>query len=235
MVGVDDLLRRLRAHGIERLLADPIVSARVARATEGRVATLVANGVVDNHGAAPPPWLARSVRLRARDALLVPAEEVSDLRERLDGAGAEILAEPLGSHVLVRVLAPLDSPAPCQRQSRRALTPSPDGQDRHVLEASLEEEALVSGIAFRHPPVPAGALRVLEVALSRAAGTAWEPAAGARMVPGWGWAGRTLFAASTGVSEVVFPSSPASAVRLTVAGAASAELRVLCVRGAPGV
>ena len=230
--GVDDLLARLRAHGIDRLLADPVISARVARATEGRVATLVANGVVDNHGAAPPPWLARPVRLRARDALLVPAEEAPDLRGRLDAAGAEALAEPVGSHVLVRVLAPLDSPAPCRRQSRRAVTPAPDGEDRHVLEASLEQEALVSGIAFQHPPVSARTLRVLEVTMSRA-GKTWEPVARARVVPAWGWAGRTLFAATEGVTEVVFPSAAARAVRLTVAGAGSADLRMLCVRGTP--
>jgi hypothetical protein len=231
--GIDSLLTRLRAHGIERLLADPVVSARVALATAGRVETLVANGVLDNHGAAPPPWLARSVRLRARDALLVPIEEVPELRERLNRAGAELLAEPLESHVLVRVLAPLASPAPCRPQSRRALTSAPDGENRHVLEAHLEAEALVSGIAFQHPPVAARALRVLDVALSRA-GTAWAPVAGVRVAPAWGWAGRTLFAASEGVTEVVFLSSPARAVRLTVAGTASPDLRVLCVRGTRG-
>ena len=233
MAGMDALLARLRAHGIDRLLADPVISARVARASGGRVATLVANGVVDNHGAAPPAWLAQPVRLRARDALLVPAEEASALRGRLEGAGADVLTEPLGSHVLVRVLAPLDPPAPCRRQSRRAVTPAPDGEDRHVLEASLEQETLVSGIAFQHPPVPARTLRVLEVALSRA-GKAWEPVAGARAVPAWGWAGRTLFAAAEGASEVVFPSSPARAVRLTVAGAGTADLAMRCVRGTAG-
>ena len=80
---------------------------------------------------------------------------MSELRDRLDRVSAEFLTEPLGSHVLLRVLSPLDSPAPCQRQSRRALTPAPDGEDRHVLEASLAEETAVSGIAFQHPPVSA--------------------------------------------------------------------------------
>ena len=63
--GRDGLVARLRAQGVSRLLADPVASARVARATQGAVTTLIANGVVDNHGAAPPVWLARPVRLRA--------------------------------------------------------------------------------------------------------------------------------------------------------------------------
>jgi hypothetical protein len=184
-MGVDGLLARLRAQGIDRLLADPVVSARVARATGGAVATLVANGVVDNHGAAPPPWLARPVRLRARDAMLVPAEDLPDLRERLEAAGVQLHAEPLGAHALVRVLAPFASSAPCQRQGRRAVTPDSSGGDRLLLEAGLDDEALLSRLTFRHPPVPARGLRVLEVTLSRD-GRAWRPVGGARVVSAWG-------------------------------------------------
>ena len=102
-----------------RLLADPVASARVARATRGAVTTLVANGVVDNHGTSPPELLARPVRLRGRDTVLVPIEDVPDLRQRLDAAGARHVTEPLGDHVLVRVLAPLASTAPCHVPVRR--------------------------------------------------------------------------------------------------------------------
>jgi hypothetical protein len=229
--GIEHLLARLRTHGTDRLLADPVISARVARGSEGRVATLVANGVVDNHGAAPPPWLASHVQLRARDALLVPAEEAPALRERLEGAGAEFLAESLGSHVLVRVLAPLGSTAPCRPLRRRAVTHEPGGAaDRVVLEASLEGETMVSGVSLRHPRDAGRTLRVLEVTLS-GPGKTWEPAARARAVPGWGWAGRTLFKSSDGVTEIVLDSSPARAVRVTVVGAGSTDLAVRCVRG----
>src|SRR5262249_61926191 len=40
----DALLRVLRTRGVTRLLADPVVSARVALATSGSIATLPANG-----------------------------------------------------------------------------------------------------------------------------------------------------------------------------------------------
>ena len=233
MAGVDGLLARLRAHGIDRLLADPVVSARVARATGAAVATLVANGVVDNHGAAPPAWLARPVRLRARDALLVPAEEAPALRGAAGGAGADILAEPLGSHVLVRVLAPLDSPRPAGARARRAVTPAPDGEDRHVLEASLEQETLVSGIAFQHPPVPARTLRVLEVRpVARGQGVG----AGRRGTRGpcVGMGRPHALRGRRGRERGRVPASPARAVRLTVAGAGTADLAMRCVRGTAG-
>jgi hypothetical protein len=230
MAGVDALLARLRAHGIDRLLADPVVSARVARATGGAVATLVANGVVDNHGAAPPPWLARPVRLRARDALLVPAEDAAELRERLEAAGVELHAEPLGANVLVRVLAPLGSPAACQRPGRRTASPASGAAGGFVMEAWLDDEALVSGLTFRHPPVPERTLGVLEVGLSRGDGV-WTPAGGARVVPAWAWAGRTLFAVADGTTEVVFGPARARAVRVTVAATGPSGLAVLCVRG----
>ena len=122
-VSVDALVERLRAQGIDRLLANPVASARVARATRGAVSTLAANGVVDNHGAAPPEWLAQPIRLRARDGMLVPIEDVPELRERLDAAGARYVAEPLGDHALLRVLAPFASSAPCRPPAHRAVHP----------------------------------------------------------------------------------------------------------------
>jgi 4-amino-4-deoxy-L-arabinose transferase-like glycosyltransferase len=229
--GGDGLVARLRAQGVSRLLADPVASARVARATQGAVATLVANGVVDNHGAAPPAWLARPVRLRAHDGLLVPVEDAPELQERLEAAGLELFTEPLGAHVLFRVLKPFASTAPCQRPSRRAAAMDAGGGDRVVLEADLPEEALVSGLKFRHP-VPAPELSILEVTLSRD-GRTWQSADGGRTVPDWAWAGRTLFAVSDGAMELVFGSAPARHVRVAVTRAGSASLAVLCVRGTP--
>jgi 4-amino-4-deoxy-L-arabinose transferase-like glycosyltransferase len=228
--GVHGLVARLRARGVDRLLADPVVSARVARAMQGAVATLVANGVVDNHGAAPPAWLTHPVRLRAHDGLLVPAEDAPELRERLEAVGMQFLAEPLGAHTLFRVLAPLTSTAPCQRPGRRAAGPESGGGDRLVLEAGLGDETLLSGVRFRHPPEPASGPKVLQVTLS-GDGRAWRPADGARVVPEWAWAGRTLFAVSDGVTEVVFVPTPARAVRVAVAQADPADFAVLCVRG----
>jgi hypothetical protein len=230
--GVDALVARLRAQGVGRLLADPVVSARVDRATQGAVATLVANGVVDNHGAAPPAWLAHHVRLRVHDGLLVPAEEATELRERLEAAGVQLLAESVGAHTLVRVLAPLTSTAPCQRPDRRAAAPDSGDGDRLVLEAELGQEALLSGLRFRHPPAPASTPKLLRVTLS-GDGRTWRPADGARVVPEWAWAGRTLFAVSDGLTEVVFHPAPARAVRVAVSRAGSANLAVLCVRGTP--
>ncbi len=229
--GGDGLAARLRAQGVNRLLADPVASARVARATQGAVTTLIANGVVDNHGAAPPAWLARPIRLRARDGLLVPVEDAPELRERLEAAGVELSAEPLGTHVLFRILRPFASVAPCQRPERRAAAVDPGDGDRLVLEAELRAETLVSGLKLRHP-VPAPGLTIREVALSDD-GRTWRPADGARAVQDWGWAGRTLFAVSDGAMEVVFGSARARHVRVAVTRAGSASLAVLCVRGTP--
>ncbi len=229
--GGDGLVARLRAQGVSRLLADPVASARVARATQGAVTTLIANGVVDNHGAAPPVWLARPVRLRAHDGLLVPVEDAPELRERLAAAGVELSAEPLGTHVLFRIFRPFASTASCQRPERRAAAVDPGDGDRLVLEAELRTEMLVSGLKLRHP-VPAPGLTIREVTLSHD-GRTWQPAEGPRAVHDWGWAGRTLFAVSDGALEIVFGPARARHVRVAVTRAGSASLAVLCVRGTP--
>ena len=230
--GEDGLVARLRAHGVRRLLADPVASARVARATRGAVATLVANGVVDNHGAAPPAWLARPVRFRAHDALLVPVEDAPELRERLEAASVELLAEPIGDHALLRILKPLAATAPCQRPGRRGTAMDATGGDRLVLEADLRDDMLVSGLRLRHPgPAPLG-LTILDVTLSRDGGT-WRAAGEMRMVPEWAWAGRTLFASSDGEVEVVFEPAPARRVRVALTRAGGASPAVVCVRGTP--
>jgi type IV secretory pathway TrbD component len=226
------LVERLRAHGVNRLLADPVVSARVTRATRGAVSTLIANGVVDNHGAAPPEWLATPVRLRAHDGLFVPVEDLPELRERLQAAGVRYGDETLGDHVLIRALTPLASTAPCRPAARRAATQKPavDGSGRGVvMDATLGDETLVSGIRLWHPAKPGAAIPAVQVAVSRD-GQAWQTADGGRAVPQWGWAGRTLFAAPDRLLEVVLVATLARHVRVVVSSDA-VEPRLLCVRG----
>ena len=229
--GEDGLVALLRARGIRRLLADPVVSARVDRATRGAVRTLPANGVVDNHGGAPPMWLARPVRVRPDDGLLVPAEDAPELRERLEVAGVDLSQESLGPHVLFRLVGPFASAAPCRRPDRRSTAATPGDEDRLLLEAALPAGLLVSGLRLRYP-LPASGLAIREIALSDD-GRTWRPADGARRVHDWGWAGRTLFAVPDGVMEVVFGPARARHVRVTVTRADLASLAILCVRGLP--
>ena len=232
-VDTDRLVARLRALDLDRILADPVTSARVARATQGAVSTLVANGVVDNHGAAPPQWLAAPIRVGARDGLLVPGEEAPELRQRLESVGARYEVETLGDHALVRILAPLPSSEPCRLPARRAASREPaartDEPARFTLEATLAAEALVSGLRLSHATADTR-LPAVQVSVSRD-GQAWQPATGARAVPEWGWAGRTLFSASDQLLEVVIEPAAARHLRVIVTTRA-AEVRVLCVRGA---
>jgi hypothetical protein len=231
-VTTDRLVEHLRARELDRLFADPVWSARISRATRGAVSTLIANGVVDNHGAAPPEWLASPVRLRARDGLLVPGEDLPELRERLEAAGARYRAEALGDHALVRVLAPLASTAPCRAAARRTISwpPASAGMgQRVVLEAALNGEMLVSGMRLWSPAEPGGGVPAVQVAVSQD-GRAWQTAESGRAVPQWGWAGRTLFTASDRLVEVSLDAIPARHVRVTAGGDAD-ELRLLCVRG----
>jgi hypothetical protein len=231
-ITTDRLVEHLRARELDRLLADPVWSARISRATRGAVSTLIANGVVDNHGAAPPEWLASPVRLRARDGLLVPGEDLPELRERLEAAGARFRAEALGDHALVRVLAPLASTVPCRAAARRTISRPPASAgmgQRVVLEASLDEEMLVSGMRLWNPAEPGGGLPAVQVAVSQD-GRAWQTAESGRAVPQWGWAGRTLFTASDRLVEVSLDAIPARHVQVTAGGDAD-KLRLLCVRG----
>ncbi len=232
-VSVEALLGWLRGHEIQRLLADPVVSARVDRATGGAVTTLIANGALDNHGEAPPGWLARPLRLRAGDALLVPTEDVPELRDRLEAAHTQFLVDTIAGHAFVRVVAPLAAPAPCIRPNGRAVSREPGRQgsaSRVTLEARLEDEALVSGVRLWHPTAPGPT--AVQVAASRD-GRAWQPVAAARVVPAWGWAGRTLFTAWDPLAEVVFDPASARHVRVTVTSDAE-DVRILCVRGDVG-
>ena len=230
---VGALVEWLVEHEIERLLADPVASARVDRATGSAVSTLVANGVVDNHGAAPPDWLARPLRLGAGDALLVPMEDELGRREGLEATRTRFLAEPRGGQALIRIVGPLPSPAPCLRPTGRAASRASVGAGsapRTQLEAGLEEEALVSGIRLWHPTAPGPT--AAQVTVSRD-GRTWKPAEGGRLVPAWGWAGRTLFAAWDPLLEVVLDPTPARYVRVVVNSDAE-DLRVLCIRADNG-
>ena len=96
----------LRGRGVTRLLADPVVSARIAMATRGAIATLPANGVLNSHGLAPPMQLYARFRLRETDAFVVPAEDAPDLRERLAASGLRVTSEALGPYVLVQPAGP---------------------------------------------------------------------------------------------------------------------------------
>jgi hypothetical protein len=229
---VEELVERLRAQRLDRLLADPVVSARVSRATRGAVSTLVANGLIDNHGAAPPDWLARPVELRAQDGLLVPNEDVPELGERLEEAGTHHLADTVGDHALVRVLAPLASTAPCRPTAWRASMqdPTTNGSDTRItLEAALVDPALISGVRLWYPPKGTSRLPTIEVTVSLD-GRTWQAVDDARPVPEWGWAGRTLFAASDGLVEVILDPTPAHHVRVVVESS-DGDSRLLCVRG----
>ena len=140
---VGALVEWLVEHEIERLLADPVASARVDRATGSAVSTLVANGVVDNHGAAPPDWLARPLRLRAGDALLVPIEDEPELRSawrppgRASSPSLAVARRSSGSSG-----RPVPRAMPAPHGARRV--PRVRGRrkcSRTQLEAGLEEEA----------------------------------------------------------------------------------------------
>jgi hypothetical protein len=188
--------------------------------------------VIDNHGASPPEWLAKPIRLRARDGLLVPIEDVPELRERLDAAGARHVAELLGDHALFRVLAPLVSTAECLSPAKRTVRRerAVDGSESRItLDAALREETLVSGARFWRAAGPVPGLPSVEAAVSQD-GRTWQPASGARPVPGWGWAGRTLFAVSDRRVEMVLDPVPARHLRLVVKSHGG-EPRLVCVRG----
>jgi hypothetical protein len=226
---VDRLVERLRSHGTQRLLADPVASARVHQATGGAIATLVANGVVDNHGAAPPVWLARPIRLRHDDALLVPVEDVPELRERLERAATRFLLELLGEHALIRVREPLPSTASCVAPSGRSVSREPELGGRVLrttLEATFPAEHVVSAVRLWHPTSPGPT--VVQVAVSRGDRT-WQPVEGNRLIPSWGWAGRTLFLAWSPFLEVALTPTPARHVRVVVTSD-DEHLRILCVR-----
>jgi 4-amino-4-deoxy-L-arabinose transferase-like glycosyltransferase len=233
-VNLEALLRLVHGRGVTRLLADPVVSARVALVTAGAVATLPANGVLNSHGFSPPMQLLARLRLRETDAALVPAEDAAELRERLERAGLPVTSEPVGSYVLFQPAAPLATSGRCRPTDWRvtAEAPEPDGRSaRYIVEGRLAEPARLTAIRLEHPRVSTRLAAIIGVELSDD-GRAWRAADGARPVPEWAWAGRTLFAFSGGATELAMGGAPARAVRVEVrlpyrgAGAITS----LCVR-----
>ena len=192
---VDALVRVVQARGAMRLLADPVVSARVSLATRGAVATVPANGALNSHGFSPPTYLFARLRLRETDAALVPAEDAGELRARLDAAGVPATSEPIGPYVLFQPTGPAITSGRCRPTNWRvtAEVPEADGRSaRYVVEGRLPEATRVATIRFEHPRVSTRHAAILGVGLSDD-GRTWRAVEGVRSVPEWAWAGRTLF------------------------------------------
>jgi hypothetical protein len=234
-VDLDALLRLVRARGVRRLLADPVVSARVARATHGAVRTLPASRALNSHGLAPPMHLFARLRLRATDAALVAAEDAEEVRERFASSGLPVVTEPMGSYVLFQPARPLATSARCRPTEWRitAEVPEPDEQGAHfVVEARLAEPIRLATVRLEHPRVSTrhASVRALRVSGD---GRGWRTVDDPQPVTEWAWAGRTLFTFSGGVTELAVGGASGRAVRVEVrlpyrgAGAITA----LCVRG----
>jgi hypothetical protein len=231
---VGALLQRLRARGVTRLLGDPVVSARVALATKGAVTTIPANGVLNNHGLAPPTLLYARVRLRETDAALVAAEDAEELRERLRVAAVPVTTEAVGSFVLFQPVGPVVTSARCRSAEWRVTreTPEADGRSaRYVVEGRLPAPARLAGIRLEHPRVSSRYTTILAIEASDDGGT-WRPIAGIHPVPEWAWAGRTLFTFASGASDLALGGVSTRAVRLEVRLPFRGEgaITSLCVR-----
>jgi hypothetical protein len=231
--------RRLRALGVTRLLADPATSARVALASGDGPEVLVANGVLDSHGrAGPPAWLGAPVRLRAGDALLVPAEDAPELRRRLEAGGVTFREEGAGAARLLHGLAPVESPAACRGAAWRIVdgAAGPAGSRlTSTVEARPRSVRRIAGIRLEHPLVSARDVSIESVAVSDD-GRSWRPEPRARRLPSWGWAGRTLFRDSEGADELWLPETPARHVRVVLVTPdveGRSPLVRVCVRGEP--
>ncbi len=217
-VELDELLGVLRARGVARLLADPVISARVALATRREVATVPANGVLNNHGLSPPVHLFARPRLRETDAALVAAEDAGELRERLDSAGVAFASEPVGTRVLFQLVGPLPTSTPCRGTEWRltAEAPDPDGRGtRYVVEGRLAAPTRLATVRLEHPWVSTRHASIVRLEMSDD-GRAWRAVDGRRRAVEWAWAGRTLFAFSAGATELVVDDAPAREVRVEV-------------------
>jgi hypothetical protein len=224
------LAGRLARLGVRRLLADPVTSARVHRLSGGAIAVLTANAVLDSHGRSEPPArLTEPVRLRASDALLVPAEEAEEVLGRLAAAGVGVRAEPLGADVLLHAPAPADPAGPCQRAAWRARAL---GGGLVLVDVTLPGPRLVEGLHVEHPSV---ALR--DVPLPRVArddgGGDWRPVEGVRRATPWHWAGRTLLAFPGQAQDLAWPPAGARALRVALRLPGPEAVTSLCVRGRP--
>jgi hypothetical protein len=229
------LLSLLRARGVTRLLADPVVSASVAQATKGAVATVPANGVLNSYGFSPPTQLFTRLRLRETDAALVPVEDAEELHERLEAVGVSVTSEPIGRYVLFHPEGPLTASARCRPTDWRvtAEVPEADGRSaRHTVEGRLPEATRLATIRVEHPRVSTRHTAILSVGLSDD-GRTWRTVDGVRLVPEWAWAGRTLFTFSGGASEVAVGGGAGRVVRVEVRLPFRGEgaITSLCVRG----
>jgi hypothetical protein len=220
------LVARLRALGLSRLLADPAVSARVARLTGGAIRTRTANGARDSHGAAPSAYLADWVLVRPTDALLVPAEEAEDLRERLRGEAVAFAEEGSGDDVLFHGLQTTWR-WPCSSRVRWRVTAG-------GIEVELPEPWAVTGVRFQHFAVRTDRVPVPDVLLSED-GRRWEPPRELRRSREWVWGGRTLLALTSDTEDLTFAATRARRLRLGLALPPEAGTRItaLCVRSAP--
>lgn len=205
----------LGPRGVTRLLADPALSARVARATGGAIGTLTANAFLDSHGRyLPLARLAEPVRLRETDGLLVPHEDAEDLRARLLSERIEFHEDPVAQYRLFYGLAPVRSPLGCRRTTWAVTGVVPDETGaRYTLEAELPAARRLAGLRLEHPPVRARQVPLPVVAVS-GDGRTWRRLDGARRLDGWGWAGRTLFRFSGSAEELLLPPTPARHVRI---------------------
>jgi 4-amino-4-deoxy-L-arabinose transferase-like glycosyltransferase len=213
---LDLLLHALRARGVTRLLADPGVSARVALASSGSIATLPANGALNSHGFAPPMLLYARFRFRETDAAMVAAEDAGELEARLATAGVRVTTERLGPYVLVQPAGPQVSAPHCRPTDWHVTseTPDPDGKGaRYVVEGRWTSAMRVGTIRFEHPRVSTRNATIVGVNLSED-GRAWRPVTDARPIPEWAWAGRTLFTFSAGATELALNGRSARAVHL---------------------
>ncbi len=234
-VDLDALLRLVRARGVTRLLADPVVSARVALATQGAVATLPANGVLNSHGYSPPAYLYARPRLRETDAALVSAEDAGELRERLDAAGAAFVSVPIGSRVLFQPVGPLPISARCRATDWRVTAGAPDVDGRsarYVVEARLPGPTRLATVRLEHPLVSTRDVSILRLELSDD-GRAWRAVDSAHRAAEWAWAGRTLFGFSGGATEVILGGARGRALRAEVRLPYRGEgaITALCARG----
>ena len=229
------LLPLLQARGVTRLLADPVVSARVALATKSAVRTLPASRALDSHGLLPPARLATRVTLRETDAALVSAEDAAELRARFASAGLSVAAEPMGSRVLFRPVSPLAASGPCRQTDWRMTPEAPepaDGRARVVVEANLAGPTRLTSIRIEHPRVSTRDVSNVTAEVSDD-GRAWRPVADVRPVAEWAWAGRTLFTVSGEVSELAVGATSGRAVRVAMRlpDLDARAITSVCVRG----
>jgi 4-amino-4-deoxy-L-arabinose transferase-like glycosyltransferase len=232
---VDALVQTLRHRRVRRLLADPVISARVDLETKGAVATLPANGALNSHGLEPPSFLVTQLRLRETDAALVPGEDAEELRQRLRAADLPVTAEPMGPYVLFQPAGRFITTDRCQRTDWRvvAKVAEADGRSaRYVVDGRLRNTARMATIRLEHPRVSARHAVILKVRVSDD-GRTWRLVPATHAVVEWAWAGRTLFAFSGGVTELAMGgvSGRAVEVELRLPYLGDGPITALCVRG----